>query len=184
MAASLPVAFAADDYGHWRIDSISAIAGITLPPAKALTVHEGTSSAKPGPESTWILRGVVSNERYVNRVERAQLEAQQEALGRPGSTLAVLIAMRKSPDWWDLTQEERREIFEERSGHIRIGLDALPPVARRLHHSRDLGEPFDFLNWFEFAPAHVQLFDEVLGRLRETEEWRYVDREVEIRLIR
>ncbi len=25
-------------------------------------------------------------------------------------------------------------------------------VARRLYHCRDLGEPFDFLTWFEYAP--------------------------------
>jgi len=48
-----------------------------------------------------------------------------------------------------LTQDERREIFEERSRHIATGLEYLPAVARRLHHSRDLGGPFDFLTWFE-----------------------------------
>jgi hypothetical protein len=59
-------------------------------------------------------------------------------------------------------------------------------VARRLHHCRDLGdaEPFDFLTWFEFAPADGIAFDELLRRLRETEEWRYVEREVELRLRR
>jgi hypothetical protein len=47
-------------------------------------------------------------------------------------------------------------------------------VTRRLHHCRDLGEhePFDFLTWFEFA------------ELRASEEWKYVDREVVIRLAR
>jgi hypothetical protein len=29
--------------------------------------------------------------------------------------------------------------------HDKTGLRYLPEVARRLHHSRDLGEPFDFL---------------------------------------
>src|SRR2546428_7160638 len=29
----------------------------------------------------------------------------------------------------------------------------LPAIARRLYHCRDLGEPFDFLTWFEYAPA-------------------------------
>ena len=83
-----------------------------------------------------------------------------------------------------LPQEERRAILEEGSKHIAIGLDYLPAVARRLHHSRDLGEPFDFLTWFEFAPADLGAFDELLGRLRATEEWAYVDREVDIRLER
>ena len=57
-------------------------------------------------------------------------------------------------------------------------------MARRLHHSRDLGEPFDFLTWFEFAPSQVEEFDEVLAVLRASEEWTYVEREVEIRLTR
>ncbi|MFL6711566.1 MAG: chlorite dismutase, partial [Sulfurifustis sp.] len=70
--------------------------------------------------------------------------------------------------------------------HVVLGLEYLPAIARRLHHCRDLGtaEPFDFLTWFEFAPAYAPAFDELVGRLRETEEWRYVEREVDIRLRR
>jgi len=86
--------------------------------------------------------------------------------------------------WWELSQDERREIFEERSRHIATGLEYLPAVARRLHHGRDLGEPFDFLTWFEYAPEDAAGFEELVGRLRETDEWRYVAREVDIRLAR
>jgi hypothetical protein len=57
-------------------------------------------------------------------------------------------------------------------------------LARRLHHSRDLGEPFDFLTWFEYAPEHSNAFEELVRRLRTTREWDYVDREVDIRLSR
>jgi hypothetical protein len=59
-------------------------------------------------------------------------------------------------------------------------------VARRLHHCRDLGEPqpFDFLTWFEFAPTDSPAFDDLLAALRTSEEWRFVDREIEIRLRR
>jgi len=83
-----------------------------------------------------------------------------------------------------LAQDERRAIFEEQSRHIGVGLEYLPAVARRLHHSRELGEPFDFLTWFEYAPEHSESFEELVRRLRDTEEWRYVDREVDIRLTR
>ena len=92
--------------------------------------------------------------------------------------------MRKSQSWWDLTQEERRAVFETRSRHISTGLEYLPSVARRLHHSRDLGEPFDFLTWVEFAPEQEEAFDELVRRLRASEEWSYVIREVDIRLER
>jgi hypothetical protein len=64
------------------------------------------------------------------------------------------------------------------------GLEYLPAVARRLHHGRDLGEPFDFLTWFEFAPEHTAAFDELVRRLRETEEWIFVEREIDLRLAR
>lgn len=106
------------------------------------------------------------------------------ANGRPEATGAALIPIRTSPAWWDLTQDERRDILEERSHHIDIGLSYLPAIARRLHHSRDLHEPFDFLTWFEFAPEHSGAFDELVGRLRASEEWSFVDREIDIRLTR
>ena len=60
----------------------------------------------------------------------------------------------------------------------------LPRIARRLYHSRDLAEPFDFLTWFEFAPEHEGAFDDLLAMLRSREEWTFVDREVDIRLSR
>ena len=53
-----------------------------------------------------------------------------------------------------------------------------------LHHSRELGEPFDFLTWFEYAPEHADAFEELVRRLRSTAEWRYVEREVDIRASR
>jgi hypothetical protein len=53
-----------------------------------------------------------------------------------------------------------------------------------LPHCRDLGEPFDFLTWFEFAPDHTKAFDELLLRMRISKECEYVEREVEVRLER
>lgn len=110
--------------------------------------------------------------------------ARQPSLGRTHATCAALIPLRKSAAWWGLTQDERRLILEDRSAHIATGLRYLPAIARRLYHCRDLSEqePFDFLTWFEFAPADAPAFDALLAALRATEEWTYVDREVEIRL--
>ena len=110
------------------------------------------------------------------------LARRQEALGRAAATRAALIPIRKSEDWWQLSQDERRTMFEERSHHIAIGIEYLPVIARRLHHGRDLEEPFDFLTWFEFAPQHTSAFEQLVGRLRATEEWSYVVREIDIRL--
>ncbi len=181
MSKPLPVTFVGGDHGPWRIESMTTVAGEGLKDAGCLQVVEGPRPF--GLSGAWLLRGVTSNERYVERAERDALVARQEGLGRPRATAAALIPVRKSPAWWALAQDERRAILEERSHHIAIGLEYLPAIARRLHHSRDLGEGFDFLTWFEFAPTDAAAFDEVLARLRATEEWTYVEREVEIRLV-
>src|SRR5262249_29681014 len=122
--------------------------------------------------------------RYVTKREQEKLQASQTPLGRPEATCAALIPIKKSAQWWTLAQDERRAILEARSHHIEMGLRYLPQIARRLHHGYDLGEPFDFLTWFEFAPAHAAAFEELVSALRKTEEWAYVEREVDIRLIR
>jgi len=73
-------------------------------------------------------------------------------------------------------------VFEGQSQHTAIGLEYLPAIARQLYHCRDLGEPFDFLTWFEYAPEHADAFEALVARLRGTREWSYVEREVDIRL--
>ncbi len=183
MAQPLPVAFVAGASGAWKIASITAVVGDGLPSAERLGVIEGPDALTTG-GGDWRLRGMVSNLRYTNRPEVDALGAVQEGLRRSGSLSAALIPIRKSEAWWALAQDERRAIFEEKSKHISVGMAYLPAVARRLHHSRDLGEPFDFLTWFEFAPEHDGAFNDMLGALRSSEEWRYVDREVDIRLSR
>ena len=178
-------AFAATTSGEWRISSIRGIVGESLPPASHLQVR--AAPELPALESpAWVLRGITSNERYITRSEKGQLVAVQEGLGRPGSGCAALIPIRKSAVWWALSQDERRAIFEEHSNHVKVGLKHLPPVARRLHHCRDISadEPFDFLTWFEYAPAYEEGFNALVADLRASEEWKYVDREVDIHLIR
>ena len=167
--------------GPWEVVSQRPVVGDAWPAVERLRIVPGPV---PQEEDGWRLRGVTSHDRYVTRAEKTRLLAVQPDLGRPQATAAALVPIRKSAAWWALTQDERRAIFEESSRHIRIGLDYLPAIARRLHHCRDLGheEPFDFLTWFEFAPADAVAFDELLHRLRETEEWRFVEREVELRL--
>ncbi len=175
--------FAAGVAGPWTIDGIAQVSGEALPVAERLAVHEGVASSVPA-GAVWLLQGVTSNARYVTRAEHVALAARQPPLGRPEATRAALIPIRKSDTWWDLSQDERRAILEDRSNHISRGLEYLPAVARRLHHGRDLGEPFDFLTWFEYAPKDAPAFEGLVACLRETEEWSYVDREVDVRLSR
>src|SRR5262245_66550838 len=150
-----------------------------LASASHLTVHEGVWCTPE--QSVWSLRGVSGHLRYVENAEKQRLAAVTPPLGRPEATLAALIPIRKNEAWWNLSQDERRAILEARSQHIAVGMRFLPAIARRLSHSRELGEPFDFLTWFEYAPEHADAFEELVRRLRSTAEWRYVERAVDIR---
>lgn len=177
--------FVGGEIGPWRVVEIKLVTGEALADVKRLNVVNGAVSVEPD-AAKWLLRGVTSNERYVTRPEKNQLVAKQPVLGRPEATCAALIPIRKTTSWWSLTQDERRRIFEESSNHVKTGLKYLPTVARRLHHCRDLGEdePFDFLTWFDYASSDSAAFDEMLAELRASEEWMYVEREIDIRVVR
>lgn len=177
--------FVGGKVGAWSIVQVKAVAGDPLPVAERLdVVHRAVPAMPDG--AKWVLRGVTSNVRYITRAEQDLLVAKQADLGRPEATRAALIPIKKNVAWWALPQDERRRIFEESSRHIQTGLEYLPAIARRLHHCRDLGEaePFDFLTWFDYAPEHAQAFEELVAELRATEEWKFVEREVDIRLAR
>ena len=175
--------FIAGRTGPWIVERNICICGDPLPWAPRLAVVADAADGSQD-QGAWQLRGITSNERYVTRSEKIALLAKQGGLGRAQATHAALIPIRKNAAWWALTQDERRAIIEEQSQHIAIGLKYLPAIARRLHHCLDLGgaEPFDFVTWFEFAPADTGAFNELLAALRASPEWQYVEREVDIRL--
>ena len=177
--------FSGGDTGPWRVTSMETKVGEPLPAASRLAIDPNSASPSD-PPAIWVLRGITSNERYVDREERNQIVAELLSLGRPEATCGALIAIRKNEAWWGLTQEERLSIFKEQSHHTRIGLQYFPELARRLHHCRDLSEnePFDFLTWFEYEPAQETTFNKLLAELRAIAEWKYVEREVDIRLVR
>ena len=177
--------FLAGQSGNWTITRSKTIIGDPWPSAAKLQIIEGRVDLLPQ-DATWTLRGVTSNERYVTREEKGILVSKQAALGRPEATHAALIPLRKNSKWWSLTQDERRAIFEEQSHHNQIGLKYLPAIARRLHHCRDLAEnaPFDFITLFDYAEADASAFEDLVAALRTTEEWKYVDRDIDIRMQR
>jgi chlorite dismutase len=176
-------AFVAGDMGAWRIMSMRTVFGTGLSPASHLDFL-AAERLTPETRSAWILLGLVSNVRYLTRPELTALRAKQEPLGRPAARRAALIPIKKTAEWWELAQDERRAIFEEASHHTAVGLEYLPAVARQLFHCRDINEPFDFLTWFEYAPEHADGFESLVSRLRATNEWSYVEREIDLRLER
>ncbi len=175
--------FVGGNKGSWRVTSCRTFAGAPLAPVQAIEVVNAPA-ADLVDRGTWVLQGFTSNIRYATTDELIKLRAVQEGLSRPAARSAALIPLKKTPAWWALSQDERRAIFEEQSHHTQIGLRFLPEIARQLHHCRDLGEPFDFVTWFEFAPEHTSAFNDLLEQLRATTEWQYVEREVDIRLAR
>ncbi len=177
--------FLGGDKGTWRVIARKTVVGTPLPDVKRVDIINGSLDELPE-SAAWMLRGVTSNERYVTRPEKDQLAAKQVSIGRPEATHAALIPIRKNAQWWAMTQDERRAIFEERSHHVKTGLKYLPAIARRLHHCRDLGErqPFDFITLFDYTKEDSASFEDMVAELRSSEEWKYVDREIDIRLIR
>lgn len=179
MTTLRPTFFMAGDEGPFRITRIEPVVGESLPLATYLTVAEAPSAS-----CRWLLQGTTGHVRYVEREEKRALAAVTPSLARAEATCAALIPIRKSAAWWDLAQDERRAILAQSSQHITLGMSYLPAIARRLYQSRELGQAFDFLTWFEYAPEHAGRFEELVQRLRDTEEWTYVEREVDVRLTR
>lgn len=177
--------FVGGQTGPLRVVSQTAIAGPPIARADRVDMRPGRPLDRPD-DALWVLHGVATNDRYTTRAEKTELIRKQAPIGRPEATSAALILLRKRADWWALTQDERRTILEEDSHHIAIGMRYLPAVARRLLHCRDLDEPapFDFIGYLDFAPADEAAFDEMLGQLRMTTEWSFMEREIDIRLVR
>ncbi|MDX2196803.1 MAG: chlorite dismutase family protein [Cytophagales bacterium] len=174
--------FIGGNIGEWKVISMNTVCGQPIDTVSHLDILPSlTNNRNTG---IWTLTGFTSNVRYAEKNEREKLMAVQSDLGRPLSTCAALIPIRKTETWWMMAQDERRKIFETKSHHTEIGLEYLPAIARRLYHCRDIGQPFDFLTWFEYAPNDSDKFEELVNSLRQTEEWKYVDRETDIRLIK
>lgn len=160
----------------WTVDSVSSITGLAVPLFKYLNVIPAGTD-----EGIWKISGAKSNLRYTERAERDQLQAYT-INGEGGKSCAAMVLISKSDAWWELPQDERREIFEKSSRHIAIGMEYIPAISRTLYHARDLQQSFDFVTWFEFQPEAMDLFDNLINRLRETEEWQYVTREFDVRM--
>ncbi|WP_426232048.1 hypothetical protein [Pararhizobium sp. DWP3-4] len=177
--------FVGGDTGEWSVTSHCTLRGSPIALVSRLAMISGNRPVI-STDAAWVLRGVATNERYTTRSEKLELVEKQAPIGRAEATNAALILLRKNANWWALAQDERRSILEEQSHHIAIGLRYLPAVARRLLHCRDMGTeaPFDFLGFLDYAPTDEAAFEEMLGQLRSTIEWSFMDREIDLRLTR
>ena len=128
---------------------------------------------------SWVLEGVRSDE--ATRSAGARVAGQNAAgAGGPGHDCAgaripIPLQARLRGGSWNKTSAARSSRSARTTS--RLARSYLPAIARRpLPRARELGGPFNFLTWFEFAPENVRrLRPAGLVRLRETDEWRYVD---------
>src|SRR5205814_1099389 len=90
--------------GTWRVLSIASVKGDGLLSVQRLSIEDASpqpSRSNSGDEGAhWVLRGVRSHLRYVERNEKVRLDELSPPLGRPQATRAALIPIRKSPEWW------------------------------------------------------------------------------------
>ncbi|NJL14438.1 MAG: chlorite dismutase [Microscillaceae bacterium] len=179
----LSTAFCGAAKGNWQISAMHTLIGPSLPQVPCLEIVKPDALAQ-GPAPAWALYGLPSHLRYTTQAEKVVLDQHPSLLNKPENSCAVLIPIQKTAVWWQMAQDERRHIFEEDSQHIAFSQQYLSVISRKLYHAKDLGEDFDFLTWFEFAPENEGLFNELLDYLRSTREWKYVCREIDIRLFR
>ena len=45
-------------------------------------------------------------------------------------------------------------------------------------------QPFDFITLFDYTKADANAFEDMVAELRTTEEWKYVERETDLRMVR
>lgn len=166
--------------GEWQVTNLSSPFGAPVPPVPRVDVVSGQLK-RVAPGTSWILSGVVQNTRYVTR-EEAPAPKKQPFGGVPSEpTCAALIAVHRSPEWWQLGHAARWEIQQAHS-HPR-GLQLLSAMIRNWH-GRDLSSQFDCVTWFEYEPRDSASFDDLVAVWRASEEWKFVDREFDLRLIR
>lgn len=133
--------------------------------------------------------GVTQHLHYTSDDQRQELDRRSIPELEPSEhTMAVLIPIRKSEEWWKLSQDRRQAYFQKtdtHEGHTAVGLRYADQIFRKLYHSRYLNAvlSYDFLTYFEFKDVYGRNFRTLLSELRDKKknpEWAFVDREFEI----
>jgi len=99
--------------GTWRVtlNSPSGATGLAAVPALAITQSAFDRAADPAVHQRLAAGRRRLHLRYVEKAEKEQLAEKQAPLGRKEASFAALIPIRKSAAWWELNQDERREIW-------------------------------------------------------------------------
>ena len=117
-------------------------------------------------------------------LQRLKDQAPTRGTGRDQPN-AVVLPLSKTAEWWGLPQEKREQYFfkhpevfsPQQLGHNAIGFKYINKIFRKLYHSRFTGGDQDFITYFEFADTNAEIFDQLLGGLRDVAlnpEWKFV----------
>jgi chlorite dismutase len=137
------------------------------------------------------LEGAFRNPRYssAEMVHYTNKGAPTRRSGRLSKN-AILVPMRKTPEWWQKSTLERHSYFYPHvdhasatpvKGHALAAEKGIPSLFRRVYHNPDGYErpgEFDFVSYFECDDDALPVFDEVMTSLRDfhqNPEWRYVE---------
>lgn len=146
-------------------------------------------SSSPSGSPVIQFHGVRQTLHYTSDAQSKELNARAIKEVEPSEhTMAVLIPIAKSDEWWKLAQDQRQAYFQKtdkHEGHTAIGLKYVDRVFRKLYHSRYLNAAlsYDFLTYFEFKDIYEKDFRTLLAELRDVSrnpEWAYVNLEYEI----
>ena len=103
---------------------------------------------------------------------------------------AIVVPIRKTPEWWQKSTLERHSYFYPHidhasatpvKGHAMAAEKGIPALFRRVYHNPDGYErpgEFDFVSYFECDDEALPVFDQVMASLRDfhqNPEWRYVE---------
>lgn len=175
-------AFVGSTKGRWTVDLITPVTGKSLETVPFVDVIPGYPNSETKSAAAWIISAATSHLRYTSKEEKMKLTDNSLRLGARNFDVAMMIPIKKSMEWWNMAQDERRRIFEEHSHHIQNGLAYSNIIARQLYHCTGSSEEFDFVTWFEFNSSNKDQFSRLCELLRKSEEWKYVIREVDIHL--
>ena len=116
------------------------------------------------------MHGLIKQPNYVPGFPD-QMKADLKTPSEPGpKSYAVVIPIRKSPEWWGLDQEKRAAMMQE---HAAATLPYLKTVNRKLYHSSGLDD-MDFITYFE--TSKLEDFHSLVLSLEKVQEFRYTRR--------
>ncbi|MDP1948273.1 MAG: chlorite dismutase family protein [Nitrospirota bacterium] len=117
-----------------------------------------------------IMHGLTKKANYVPGFPdqlKADLKTASESGPKP---YAIVIPIRKSPDWWALDQDKRAAMMKE---HTEATLPYIKTVKRKLYHSSGLDD-LDFITYFE--TSKLEDFHSLILSLEKVKEFQYTRR--------